>query len=68
MTGRGKVNDSEITTTLSTTGVHAGTYSAITVDAKGRATAGYQQIRFASTIDDPILNDLVVGGVAIIDA
>lgn len=68
VTGSGKVNDNGIITTLSTTGVHAGTYSAITVDAKGRATAGYQQIRFASTINDPILNDLVVGGVAIIDA
>lgn len=68
MTGNGTVNDSGITTTLSNTGIAAGTYSALTVDAKGRATAGGQQIRFASTIDDPILNDLVIGGVAIIDA
>ena len=60
--------DNGITTTLSNTGIPAGTYSALTVDAKGRATAGGQQIRFASTINDPILNDLVVGGVAIIDA
>lgn len=68
MTGNGKVNDTGITTTLSNTGIHAGIYSALKVDAKGRATAGYQQIRFASTINDPILNDLVIDGVAIIDA
>lgn len=68
VTGNGKVNDSGIITTLSNTGIAAGTYSALTVDAKGRATAGGQQIRFASTVDDPILNDLVIGGVAIIDA
>ena len=68
MTGNGKVNDTGITTTLSNTGIHAGTYSALKVDAKGRAIEGGQQIRFASTIDDPILNDLVIGGVAIVDA
>ena len=32
--------DNGITTTLSTTGIDAGTYSALTVDAKGRATKG----------------------------
>ena len=68
MTGGGKVNDTGITTTLSNTGITPGTYSALTVDAKGRAIAGGQQIRFASTINDPIHNDLVIGGVAIIDA
>lgn len=40
VTGSGKVNDTGITTTLSTTGIHPGTYSALTVDAKGRATEG----------------------------
>lgn len=60
--------DNGITTTLSKTGVAAGTYSALTVDAKGRATAGGQQIVFASNLDDPNLNKLVIGGVAIIDA
>ena len=44
------------------------TFSAVKVNKQGRVTAGGQQIRFASTIDDPILNDLVIGGVAIIDA
>ena len=53
---------------MSSTNITPGTYSALTVDAKGRATKGWQQIRFASTIDDPILNDLVIGGVAIVDA
>ena len=65
--GSGKVNG-EIATTLSTTGITAGTYSALTVDEKGRATAGGQQIVFASKITDASLNNLVVGGVAIIDA
>ena len=60
--------DNGITATLSNTNITPGTYSALTVDAKGRATKGWQQIRFASTIDDPILNDLVIDGVAIIDA
>ena len=40
VTGSGKVNDSGITTTLSNTGITPGTYSALTVDAKGRATKG----------------------------
>ena len=60
--------DNGITTTLSNTGITAGTYSALTVDAKGRATAGYQQIIFASNLDDPNLNKLVIDGVAIVDA
>lgn len=68
MTGSGKVNDSGINTTLSNTGITAGTYSALTVDAKGRATAGAQQIVFASNINDSALNNLAIGGVAIIDA
>ena len=60
--------DNGITTTLSNTGIAAGTYSALTVDAKGRATKGWQQIIFAPNLDDPNLNKLVIGGVAIIDA
>lgn len=44
------------------------TFSAVTVNKQGRVIAGWQQIRFASTIDDPILSDLAIGGVAIIDA
>lgn len=69
MTGNGKVNDSGIITTLSNTGIHPGTYSALTVDAKGRATEGWQWLVFAHTTnDDEILNKLAIGGVAIIDA
>lgn len=68
VTGNGKVNDSGITTTLSTTGIHAGTYSALTVDTKGRATRGWQQIIFAPNLDDPTLSNLAINGVAIIDA
>ena len=60
--------DNGITATLSNTGIKSGTYSALTVDAKGRATAGYQQIVFAPNLDDINLNKLVIGGVAIIDA
>ena len=37
VTFKGSV-DNGITTTLSNTGITAGTYSALTVDAKGRAT------------------------------
>lgn len=66
VSGEGVINDPDIQLDLTNTGITPGTYSALTVDAKGRATAGGQQIRFASTIDDPILNDLVIGGVAII--
>lgn len=68
VTGNGKVNDSGITTTLSNTGIHAGTYSALKVDAKGRAIEGGQQIVFAPTLNDSALSNLVIGGVAIIDA
>lgn len=66
--GNGKVNDTGITTTLSITGITPGTYSALAVDAKGRATAGFQQIIFAPNLDDPNLNKLAINGVAIIDA
>ena len=44
------------------------TFSAVKVNKKGRVTAGGQQIVFAPTIDDPSLHNLVIGGVAIIDA
>ena len=44
------------------------TFSAVHVNKQGIVTSAGQQIRFASTINDPILNDLVIGGVAIIDA
>ena len=40
VTGNGKVNDGGMNTILSSTGITPGTYSALTVDAKGRATKG----------------------------
>lgn len=55
-----------VTTTLSDTGVAAGTYSCVSVNAKGRVTAGAMSLVFASSIDDPSLNNLAEGGVAII--
>lgn len=44
------------------------TFSAVHVNKQGIVTSGAQQIVFASTINDSALNNLVVGGVAIIDA
>ena len=44
------------------------TFSAVHVNKKGIVTSGAQQIVFASTINDSALNNLVEGGVAIIDA
>lgn len=44
------------------------TFSAVKVNKKGRVTAGGQQIVFAPNLEDPHLSNLVIGGVAIIDA
>ena len=44
------------------------TFSAVHVNKKGIVTSGAQQIVFAPNLEDPHLNDLVIGGVAIIDA
>ena len=44
------------------------TFSAVHVNKQGIVTSGAQQIVFASTINDSALNNLVIGGVAIIDA
>lgn len=51
-------NGVSIPLTLSNTGVTAGTYSALTVDAKGRATAGGQSIAVGTSAP----SDLVIGG------
>ena len=54
--------DKAIALTLSNTGVAAGTYSAVAVDAKGRVTAGNQIIEWgAKGQTEPIAN-LAVGG------
>lgn len=44
------------------------TFSAVHVNKKGIVTSGAQQIVFASSLNDSALNNLVLGGVAIIDA
>ena len=44
------------------------TFSAVKVNKKGRVTAGGQQIVFAPNLEDPSLHNLVINGVAIIDA
>ena len=44
------------------------TFSAVHVNKQGIVTSAGQQIVFASNLDDSKLNNLVIGGVAIIDA
>lgn len=44
------------------------TFSAVHVNKKGIVTSGAQQIVFAPNLEDPHLNNLAIGGVAIIDA
>lgn len=55
-----------VTMTLSQTGVAEGTYSAVTVNLQGRVTAGYQMVAFADSLDDTSLDDLAIGGIAVI--
>lgn len=69
--GNGNIGDQEIRldlTDMADLPTAETTFSAVKVNKKGRVTAGGQQIVFASTINDPTLSNLVVGGVAIIDA
>mgnify|MGYP004644012221 FL=1 len=47
---------------LRDTGVTAGSYSAVTVDAKGRVTAGGKSIEFGTAGQTAPSNDLMVGG------
>ena len=49
---------------LTNTGVIPGTYSALTVDKKGRATVGYQAL-YVINEGDPIPANLIVGGLII---
>lgn len=59
-------NDFQLDTTgyiqTKTTGVKAGTYSALTVDSKGRATAGNQIIEWGTSGQTTPTSNLVVGG------
>lgn len=67
VTGTGS-QKSGINLALTNTGVTAGTYSAVTVDSKGRVTNGANSFVFATSLNDTKLNDLASGGIAIIDA
>lgn len=51
-----------INTTLKNSGVTAGSYSAVTVDAKGRVTAGGQAVQVLSTGEDESAANVVIGG------
>ena len=57
-----------ISATIKNSGVNAGTYSAVNVNAKGIVTAGQQAIVFADSLEDSSLNRLVIGGLAIVGA
>ena len=63
--GSGNVS---IALTLANSGVAAGTYSAVQVDSKGRVVKGQQSIVFATSLDDSALDDLAIGGIAVVDA
>lgn len=54
--------DKSITLTLANSGVAAGTYSAVAVDAKGRVTAGNQIIEWGAKGQKEPSADLAVGG------
>jgi len=54
--------DKDIAVTLANTGITAGTYSAITVDAKGRATAGAQVVEIGAASQETASDSLAVGG------
>ena len=54
--------DKSIAVTLANTGVTAGTYSAVAVDAKGRVTAGNQIIEWGATGQTEPSASLAVGG------
>lgn len=57
-----------ISATLKNSGVTAGTYSAVQVNAKGIVTKGQQVLVFADSIDAAELNNLCIGGMAIVGA
>lgn len=55
--------DKAMTATLANTGVAAGTYSVVSVDAKGRVTAGSQLIEWGASGQTEPSDDLAVGGI-----
>lgn len=54
--------DKSIAVTLANTGVKAGTYSTVAVDAKGRVTAGNQIVEWGTSGQTEPSADLAVGG------
>lgn len=66
VTGFGSFN-AGISVSLNNSGITAGTYSALTVDSKGRATKGAQMVIFATSLNDSNLSNLAVGGIAVIE-
>ena len=60
--GGGAVEEPRATIKLNNTGVTAGSYSAVTVDTKGRVTAGGKSIEFGTSGQTAPSNDLMVGG------
>lgn len=59
----GTSNNGALAVTLANTGVTAGTYSTVTVDAKGRATAGGQIIEVGAANQTTPSSSLAVGGI-----
>lgn len=57
-----------INATMKDSGVAAGTYSAVKVNSKGVVTQGQQAVVFANSLEDSSLNNLVIGGIAVIGA
>lgn len=60
--GGGAVEEPRATIKLNNTGVTAGSYSAVTVDAKGRVTAGGKSVEWGTTGQTAPSDDLMVGG------
>lgn len=54
--------------TMKDSGVSAGTYSAVKVNSKGVVLQGQQAVVFANSLEDSSLNNLVIGGIAVIGA
>lgn len=55
--------DKSITLTLANSGVSAGTYSVVQVDAKGRVTAGNQIVEYGTSGQTTPSTNLAVGGI-----
>lgn len=56
------VGAGNLSANLRATGVKAGSYSAVTVDTKGRVTAGGKSVEWGTTGQTEPSNDLMVGG------